>query len=169
VKNAQRVAASLVPFCLIFFPAFYGFRGGRLVPSIWLYYMGLAVLAALAPLVYRAYKKWQHRRPSAPRNLRSLGGLGFSPGGDELAEKYPELRDVLTQINGAINDGRQLRFRYQKDDGDNSYKVILPNYVHEHRRHTRHEATLCVNGFYSRQRKHVNFSVQRMSEIEVME
>ncbi len=169
MKIRNQFYIAIPSFCLIFFPAFYLFTGGRPTRLIWMYYMGLAFLAALAPFAYELVGRWQQQQSHNPREINTLGGLGFSPGTEGLAQKYPEQSQTLELISSTIEAERYLRFRYLKDSGENAFRVIKPSYIHEHRRHTRHEATLCVNGYYPKQHRHVNFSLSRMSEISAID
>jgi len=156
-------------FCLIFIPACYQFLTGGPTRLILTYYMGLAVLALLMPLVLKVVDRLHNHGSHQPRAVSPLIGLGYSPDRDGLVEKYPEHRQLIELIFSAIKAGKCLRFRYRKDNGGNSFKLIKPGYVHEHRRHTRHEASLCICGYYAKQRRNVNFSLVRMSEVLVVE
>ena len=38
-----------------------------------------------------------------------------------------------------------------------------------HRRHARHEPSICVSAFYAKRQKNIDFAISRMSEIEILD
>lgn len=102
------------------------------------------------------------------RGLLPLDGLGKTDEDEGFKDRFPELMPKVTLIRNAIEHGADIRFRYQVDD-DNELRQATPVFLREIRHYTAQEATLCINAYYHKRKKKVDFSLIRMSELEIVD
>ena len=166
---ADKMLLSVGLFSVIAIPAAILHVTGRFQFFVIVYYVGLGGVVALLPFVWTALERWQKSRNRPVREMAVLSGLGVAAADDGLSGKYPEYAEMIELITAAIEHECEIRFRYHKDSGDNSRRIAKPSYIHEHRRHARHEPVLCVSAFYDKRQKNIDFAISRMSDVEILE
>ena len=169
MKLADKLLLSVGLFSVVAIPALILHLTGQFKFFVIVYYVGLGAVSALLPLVWGGLARWQKARSRPARQMEVLSGLGVAAADDGLVEQYPEYADTIETITAAIEHDCEIRFRYHKDSGDNSRRIARPSYIHEHRRHARHEPVLCVSAFYDKRQKNIDFAISRMSDIEILE
>ena len=173
MSGGRRTILVLAPLALITGPAVWWLRGedAPLVPL--LYYAVLGVVATFALLWWFGRQltprsRRRRGRASSRRELVHLTGLGLGPGDDRYEELYPDLADRIGVIKDAITREAELVFHYDTD-GRSHERRVLPSYLHEYTSSRNGKVSLCVNAYYFRKQSNVNFSVNRMTELNVID
>jgi predicted DNA-binding transcriptional regulator YafY len=144
---------------------------GRFATAVLGYYVVAGLAAAVATVAWPALAraKRRRRRNGLLADLPPLGISSRQPGDVDRPDRHPELDDVLSVIRQAIENGNRVGFRYRKDDGSNERRIAVPRYVHERRHGGRGAPSICLNAYYGKSGRNENFSVTRMSGVELID
>jgi len=176
VKKSWSRAAVSGGGLLVIATAAIGLAGPDLRPGVW--YLLIAVGTALVALPltpwfeYPGAKRSRRRHEDArTQNLVAVGPLAADDETDEtddgFDDRYPEHTKVLTLLRQAIRDDCEVRFRYQREGGDDRHRVARPRYLHERASRSTGESVLCLNAYYPRRRRTLDFSLRRMRDVEL--
>lgn len=149
-------------------PASVALATGRFGKTALGYYVVAGIAAAAVAAVWPLLARAKRRSARSRLDLPPLGVPIENADDPDLPQRYPELERVLTLIRQAIETGNRVGFRYRKDDGSNERRVALPRYLHERRRGGR-PPSLCLNAYYGKSGRNENFSVSRMSAVELVD